>query len=610
MPQTFNRLIAIALLAVLINLALWPFPSYSQGTIGAQGQGRIWYSSNYYVSRPSGSGFYLELPTAPFALKVISLNGNAYDRGFEYGYLAGPEIYRVITWLYNEQAYGRGVPLDEWRNNVESLSKLYVKFIPDEFLEEMTGIADGFNSFQRIHPEYTLGYNLTLPDIIAVNTVINMTGVGAVVSGNLTETGASIIGTTLETLAPKQAMVYIVETPTQGHGHRIAYYTLAGRIFQDGFNDAGLALIADPVEHWKGVIGVPETVRNRVIIQYADNATEAIRTLIGLQEKYGFSGLGDDLAITDEKGNIAKVEVTPFKIDVIVNPDEPPTWPPEDPYLPGVNHTKSIYSKLYLPGYSNVLRGYGWIVNSLYTLNKTVTGVPGHPDNWSQATSPSYSWMWSNPQAYLLAHYIYDHQLRHSQLSLEKLVEFTQTPPFAESPSSTGLIWMEPQLGIVSIVNGYPSLGKPIYIDVFIPEPNLQPRELSYREIYTAAMNLRLSAVTLTELVTKIESMIHASTGPSSNIDIILENMSRTLVKSSAAIEQLSTGINEVKEQCIALQRQGENISEELNSINSKMNHVAVKGDTIVTLQEAVLAILALILVLTGYIAWRIRAGR
>ncbi|MEB3772632.1 MAG: hypothetical protein GSR82_03005, partial [Desulfurococcales archaeon] len=106
------------------------------------------------MSRPSGSGFYLELPTAPFAIKVISLNGNAYDRGFEYGYLAGPEIYRVITWLYNEQAYSQGVSLDEWRNRVESLSKLYVKFIPDEFLEEMTGIADGFNSFQRIHPEY------------------------------------------------------------------------------------------------------------------------------------------------------------------------------------------------------------------------------------------------------------------------------------------------------------------------------------------------------------------------------------------------------------------------------------------------------------------------
>ena len=610
MPRPLTQLIPIAFLVVVVSLALTSFPSYSQGAIGAQGQGRIWYSSNYYVSRPSGAGFYLELPTVPFALKVISLNGNAYDRGFEYGYLAGPEIYRVVTWLYNEQAYSHGVPLDKWRSRVESLSKLYVKFIPDEFLEEMTGIADGFNSFQRIHPEYTLGYNLTQLDIIAVNTIINITGVGAAISGNLTETGASIIGTTLETQAPKQAMVYIVETPAQGHGHRVAYYTLAGRIFQDGFNDAGLGLIANPVERWSGVVGVPETVRNRIVIQYADNVTEAIRTLIGLQEKYGFSGLGDDLAITDEQGNIAKVEVTPFKVDVIVNPEKPPTWPPEDPYLPSANNTENIYSKLYLQGYSSVLRGYGWIVNSLYTLNKTVTGVPGHPENWSQATSPGYSWMWSNPKAYLLAHYIYDHQLRHSQLSLEKLVEFTQTPPFAESPSSAGVFWMEPQLGIVSIVNGYPSLGKPVYIDVFIPVPNLQPCELSYREIYTTAMNLRLSTVTLTELITKIQSMIHTTTGPPSNIDSVLENMSRTLVKSSAAIEQLSTGVNEVKEQCIVVQRQGENISEGLNTINSQVNRVAAKNNTIIMLQEAVLATLALLLVLTGYIAWRIRAGR
>ncbi len=113
MPRPLTQLIPIAFLVVVVSLALTSVPSYSQGAIGAQGKGRIWYSSNYYVSRPSGAGFYLELPTAPFALKVISLNGNAYDRGFEYGYLAGPEIYRVVTWLYNEQAYSHGVPLDK-----------------------------------------------------------------------------------------------------------------------------------------------------------------------------------------------------------------------------------------------------------------------------------------------------------------------------------------------------------------------------------------------------------------------------------------------------------------------------------------------------------------
>ncbi|MEB3757225.1 MAG: hypothetical protein GSR79_10295 [Desulfurococcales archaeon] len=609
MFRSLTWLLAITLLALIIIPPLSTIVSYSQNTVGGQSEEGIWYRSNHYVNRPSGAGFYLKLPATPFEIKVLSLNGDAYDRGFEYGFLAGPEIYRTLTWMYKEQAYNQGLPAEEWRERLEMESKLYVEFIPKEYLEEMNGIADGFNSFQKINNEYTLGYNLTLYDIIAINTKINITGVGAAVSGNLTVTGASIIGTTIETPAPKSAMIYIVETPTQGHGHRIAYYTIAGRIFQNGFNDAGLGLIADPVEYWKGVIGIPEVVRNRIIIQYADNASEAVSILLDLYKKYGISGLGDDLAITDKQGNIVKIEVTPFRIAVTTNPEVPPTWPPEDPYLQHINDTKSVYSKLYLTGYSNILRGSGWIVNSLYTLNKTVTGIPGHPENWSEALSPDYSWMWRNPRAYLLAHYIYDNQLRHSQLSLEKLVEFTQTPPFADSSSSAGLVWMEPQLGIVSLVNGYTSLGKPVYIDVFIPVPNLQPRELSYWEIHSSALNLRLSTAILSELIDKMESMIHTTTSTPGNINRELENISKTLVKSSAELERLTNQMNEMENQCITMQQRESNISKGLAGINSKMSHVYETNNAIIRLQETAMILLAVLVILEGYTAWKARGN-
>jgi hypothetical protein len=513
-----------------------------------------------YIVRPSGFGFSIIVGQGRAGpLKVVYISGNPYDRGYEYGYLTAKEISGLLNWAYNLLAKAYGVPPAALREEFTKKAKLYEPYIPKEYIEEMKGIADGYNAYIAKHPNVGLGYNITYLDIMVINTFVDFTCTGAVISGNLTVDGNVIIGTTIDAPPVAPYFVYVVERPEKGH--QIAYFTAAGSLFQNGFNDAGLGMIEHHIHDWKGVIGMPEMIRDRYVIQYADNVSQAIKMYLELLKKYGFSGYGDDVAISDKYGNIAKLEVTPYRIGYIVNPKGEPTWPKQDPFLRTSAFGMPIpepYVVFYKVGYSNVLRGNGWIVNGLYTLNETVVGLPGFPKSWKEAiNSTKYSWLWEAPERYMIAHYIYDKVMRGEKLSIRDAIIMSQLPLVGDAPYDDGAIWMEPQIGLAVILKGQSSFAKPIFLQTFYPVKGLGKVNVSkgvpvmlIKNIYKVYNN----TITIIDIANEVKDLIEKTNTTMSqlnaNVEKLLVNASKTLSdisdNISSELEKISTSCNAV----------------------------------------------------------------
>jgi len=523
-----------------------------------------------YVVRPSGFGFSIivgEGRAGP--LKIIYISGNSFDRGYEYGYLAAQEIAGVLNWAYNILGKAMGVPGKILRQKFTSLAKEYEPYIPQEYIEEMKGIAAGFNDFQAEHPNgVNLGYNITYLDVMVINTFVDFSCTGAVISGNLTVDGNPILGTTIDAPPLAPYFVYVVENPEKGH--EIAYFTAAGSLFQNGFNDVGLGMIEHHIYSWKGVVGMPEMIRDRYVLQYSDNVSQAIQMFQELFKKYGFSGYGDDVSLSDRYGNIAKLEVTPYRIGYVVNPTKSPTWPKEDPFL----RTSAFgmpaptnYIVYYKVGYSNVLRGKGWIVNGLYTLNATVVGLPGFPSSWQEAINSSkYSWIWEAPERYMIAHYIYDKQLRGEKFSLKDGIIMSQLPLVGDAPYDDGAIWMEPNVGMAVILKGQSSFAKPIFLQTFYPvhaptgkkPPLMAP---FVRKLYN-------NTVVLVNIAQEVKSILEqfSSNVTLTNTKIIslLGSVSHNITTFSNEIMQK---LNEISSSCNKILNQQSALLNEMNSL-------------------------------------------
>ncbi len=586
-------------------------------TIASSPGGQAASNGPRYIVRPTGFGFSLLLGGGRAGpLKVIYISGSPYDRGYEYGYLAAEEISGLLNWAYNILGKAYGAPGSVMREKLTSAAKMYEPYIPKEYIEEMKGIADGFNAYAAKHPEVSLGYNITYLDIMMINTFVDFSCTGAVISGNLTVDGNVIIGTTIDAPPVAPYFVYVVERPEKGH--QVAYFTAAGSLFQNGFNDAGLGMIEHHIHDWRGVIGMPEMIRDRYVLQYADNVTQAIKMYLSLLKKYGFSGYGDDVSISDRYGNIAKLEVTPYRIGYIVNPTKEPTWPKQDPFLRTSTFglpAPTNYIVYYKVGYSNVLRGKGWIVNGLYTLNETVVGLPGFPSTWQEAINSSkYSWLWEAPERYMIAHYIYDKILRGEKFSIYDGIAMSQLPLVGDAPYDDGAIWMEPQIGLAVILKGQSSLAKPIFLQTFYPvkKPGRAPP-------YPAGLRERLGSiynntVTLVGIADQVKSMIE---GLNSKVGTLNASVERLLAQASTLLTRmsdLSSGLEGLNKSVSSLSKTCSSVAESQKSILAMLSSVnKTSGESYRDLEGRAktitglgVAVLVLVLVSIGLSAYTI----
>jgi len=574
-----RRILALALvLAALVALSSLPGAGASQpSSVSVMEEPR-------YIVRPTGFGFSLLVGGGRAGpLKVIYISGSPYDRGYEYGYLAAEEIAGVLNWAYNILGEAYGVPGELFRQELLALAREYEPYIPNEYLEEMEGIADGFNYYASKNPSVSLGFNLTHLDILLINSFVDFSCTGAVISGNLTMDGMIISGTTIDAPPVAPYFVYVVERPTSGY--QVAYFTAAGSLFQNGFNDAGLSMTEHGVHTWK-VVGMPEMIRDRYVVQYASNVSQAIELLKDLF-KSGFSGYGDALLLSDAEGNIAVVEVSPYKIVYLVNPREGPTWPPEDPFLEQPRGLSLLqptnYTVVLESGYDHVLQGSGWIVRQgIYALKDMIVGLPDYPRTWEEAiNSENYTWIWDDKRGYLMAHYIYDKVLSGEKLTLEDMVEASKLPLIGDRPGDDGAIWMEPQIGLAVILKGQSSFARPVFLQTFYPIPGA-PTAPSASEILN-------NTITIIQLARQVEEAIgNLSAGNAKALQALtsmLDTLSQELAANSKGLQDSISklaaqvtanleAINTVNETCSRLANGQESISNRLEALNTHINNL------------------------------------
>jgi len=286
----------------------------------------------------------------------IHIEGEPYERGFQYGYLASAEIIDMIN-RWREHGANFKI-LDRFPvKNAEQAWKIYktravnkfLKQIPKEYKQEMQGIADGVKARGGMINKNEIEYEdiVTLQLLQDAQYTIKylkkrfhpfsgiLSGLKEIISGGIRKyesghcsvfmaTGDSTIdggivashSTHFNALIAERCNIILDVKPSTGY--RFVMSTLPGSIWsQEDYyqNERGIILTETelPQGPWK-MRGKPKGVRSRRAIQYSDSIDEVIKEL-----KDGNNGLiPNEWLIGDTKtGEIASIELalynTPIK---------------------------------------------------------------------------------------------------------------------------------------------------------------------------------------------------------------------------------------------------------------------------------------------------------
>ncbi len=252
----------------------------------------------------------------------LHIEGKPYERGFQHGYLAAPELKEVMRSLEFLTYFDTG---KHWSFFRDAAEKLWARFVDPEYLEEMKGIAAGARK---------AGLNLTWQDILAWNGHEELTDYwwpqamvkyrylpritapkdhcsGFIAVGKATADGGVVMAhNSWDNFEWGQFMNYILDIKPE-RGHRMFMQSLPGYIdsMTDFFvTDAGLMgtettiggfSMYDPNE-------VPEFLRVRRAMQYADNLDQFIR----LMRKKNNGGYANSWLLADyRRGEIMRFEL-------------------------------------------------------------------------------------------------------------------------------------------------------------------------------------------------------------------------------------------------------------------------------------------------------------
>ena len=93
----------------------------------------------------------------------LHIEGEPYERGFQHGFLAAPELAEAMRSLNHLVYQQTGKP---WGFFTDAAQKLWTKYIDEEFKAEIKGIADGATA---------AGVKMTWPDVLAWNGLEELT---------------------------------------------------------------------------------------------------------------------------------------------------------------------------------------------------------------------------------------------------------------------------------------------------------------------------------------------------------------------------------------------------------------------------------------------------
>lgn len=251
----------------------------------------------------------------------IHIEGEPFERGYQHGYLAAPEIKEVMRNLKYLSYWDTG---KNWSFFVDAGEKIFVPHLEKEFLDEIKGIADGAKA---------AGVDVTWQEILAWNAYYElfyfwwpneMEGKYAfgggkerdhcsafIATGNATNDGSIVIAhNTWEAYELAQFSNELLDIVPY-KGHRIFMQCLPGYISShtDFFvNDAGIMGTETAISglNQLDLNSVIDCFRARKAMQYSDDLDQFAKAMI----KDNNGGSADSWLLGDEKtGEIMRLEL-------------------------------------------------------------------------------------------------------------------------------------------------------------------------------------------------------------------------------------------------------------------------------------------------------------
>ena len=274
----------------------------------------------------------------------VHIEGEPYERGYQHGYLLYAEIadmiYRWSNIIHNCPVIMKYLPIETNSTKYEELSKMWWEkcknlamkifwpYYPEEYKEEIRGIADGakargveiygkpisYEDILTLNEMYELMSILTNPqkgfhplkDIFnslaeifpslkgketelasAMYPIHHCNGFAAV--GNATKDGGIVISDSVWCggwwysyyIAQRWNVILDIEP---SNGHRLIIATSPGYIWSDEDywqNDAGIAMIETTfIQGWYKLKGIPLAIRARMAIQYGESIDDVVYYLL------------------------------------------------------------------------------------------------------------------------------------------------------------------------------------------------------------------------------------------------------------------------------------------------------------------------------------------
>jgi outer membrane protein assembly factor BamB len=290
-----------------------------------------------------------------------SIEGEPYDRGYQYGYLASAEIVDMINrwskwianvkiklgWRFDWQPFP-GDAEKWWEISKDKALRKFEKYYPEEYMEEMRGIAEGV----KARGGTVFGHTVNYEDILTLNEMqdcwytkqyplrkllpIGIIGgirnilMGGkiktegscsafVATGDATTDGRVIIAHTTQPMYYITERVNIILDVKPTEGNRFTMICPPGQIWsnEDWYqNEKGIVLTETTIASQGPYTekGIPIAVRTRKAIQYSDSIDDVLNFLLK-----GNNGLFPcEWLMADTKtGEIASIELallnTPIK---------------------------------------------------------------------------------------------------------------------------------------------------------------------------------------------------------------------------------------------------------------------------------------------------------
>ena len=238
--------------------------------------------------------------------QYLTVEGSPYEIGFEHGYLLTDEFKDAIRVYTHMTLETLGM---DYSFFVDQAVKLHKDKIPQEYIEEMQGMADGFTAG---------GFETSLDDVIGWNDWMELTGYwwpqvaaeysnnppdgpkgshcsGFVATGSATKDGKPVIAHKSFDDFWSGQYFNVCESVKPAHGNSFKMQTVPGYI--DSMTDfyvtsAGLAITETTIAGFVGydVDGIPEFVRARKATQYANSIDEWV-TIVNEGNNGGYANI-------------------------------------------------------------------------------------------------------------------------------------------------------------------------------------------------------------------------------------------------------------------------------------------------------------------------------